>query len=123
MDLKDWITGPQLVGAIMIIVGLISYFFPPKKINPWYGFRTASSQKNQQTWDVANRFSAIYSLKAGATLLIAGILLHLLVGYMPWPDRTKTLITVISLLGSGIFTAVFLIVATEKHLDKAFKDN
>ena len=122
MNLKDWIGGPQLVGLIMITVGLISYYFPPKKINPWYGYRTPSSQKNQQTWDVANRFAAIYSIKAGAIVLIAGILLHVLSDNMPWPEKTKTLLNVVSLLGSGIFTCVFLIVATEKHLKNTFKE-
>jgi len=122
MTLANWIAGPQLVGMIFIIVGLVSYYFPPKKINDLYGYRTISSKRNQQTWDAANRFSAVYCLKAGAIVLIAGILLRLLIDNMLWPERTKTLITVISLLGSGIFTAVSLIVATEKHLDKTFKE-
>ena len=122
MTLAHWIAGPQLVGVIFIIVGLVSYYFPPKKINELYGYRTFSSKRNQQTWDAANRFSAIYSLKAGAIVLIAGVLLHLLIYTMPWPEKTKTLLTVILLLGSGIFTAVSLIVSTEKHLDKNFKE-
>ena len=122
MSIAEWSIGPQLVGVIFIIVGLVSYYFPPKKINDLYGYRTLSSKKNQQTWDAANRFSAVYSLKAGIVVLIAGILLHLLIENMPWPPKTKTLLTFVSLLGSGIFTAVSLIVATEKYLEKTFKD-
>ena len=122
MTLSNWIAGPQLIGAIFIIVGLISYYFPPKKINDLYGYRTSSSKKNQQTWDVANRFWAVYSLRAGIIVLLAGILLHLLVDIMPWPAKTKSLLTVISLLGAGIFTAVLSIVATEKHLKETFKE-
>ena len=122
MTTENWIVGPQLVGLIILIVGLISYYFPPKKINDLYGYRTASSKKNQQTWDVANRFSAIYSIKAGIVILVASLIVRVLGNIMFWPERTKTLLNIILLLGSGIFAAVFIIVATEKHLTKTFKE-
>lgn len=122
MTIENWIIGPQLVGLIIFVVGLISYYFPPKKINDLYGYRTSSSKKNQQTWDVANRFSAIYSIKVGAVILIAGVAIRFLSSVMFWPEKTKTMLNIILLLGSGIFAAVFIIVATEKHLKKTFKE-
>ena len=40
-----------------LMIGLGSWFLknPPKEINPVCGYRTAMSEKNQDTWDFANR--------------------------------------------------------------------
>ncbi len=116
----ELIVDPQLIGLIFIITGLIGYYFPPKKINDLYGYRTTASKKNQQTWDVANRFSAIYAIKAGVTILVSGLLLHFLISCMAWPEKTKVLLNVILLLASAIFSATFTLVATERHLKKTF---
>jgi uncharacterized membrane protein len=101
---------------------LITYFFPPKKINTWYGFRTPSSQKNQQTWDIANKYAALYCIKAGGILMIAGILISLLVHNLLMPEKTRQLLRIILFMGSGVFIGPLLIVATEKHIDKTFKE-
>ncbi|PJR03820.1 SdpI family protein [Avrilella dinanensis] len=47
-----------LSGIIFLIFGAIMYFFPPKKINGWYGYRTGGSMKNQKNWDFAQKYGA-----------------------------------------------------------------
>jgi len=47
-----------LSGMIFLIFGAIMYFFPPKKINGWYGYRTRGSMKNQKNWDFAQKYGA-----------------------------------------------------------------
>ena len=42
----------------LLIVSAVFRIFPPKKINRFYGYRTKSSMKNQDTWNEANRFAA-----------------------------------------------------------------
>ncbi|MBL7788333.1 MAG: SdpI family protein [Chitinophagales bacterium] len=46
-----------LVFVIFLIAGLISYCFPSKNINSYYGYRTPRSQKNQTNWDFAQKMS------------------------------------------------------------------
>jgi uncharacterized membrane protein len=65
---------PLLVVFIFVIMSVIMYFFPPKNINDFYGYRTAKSKKNQETWDFAQRYSAITMTKAGLLLMITSFL-------------------------------------------------
>ena len=44
---------PFLVCPVFIFAGLILIFYPHKKINYLYGYRTKRSMKNQKTWDCA----------------------------------------------------------------------
>lgn len=53
------------VGILFILAGAILYVFPPKKINGLYGYRTASSMKNQQKWDFAQTYSAKIMMLTG----------------------------------------------------------
>lgn len=54
------ITNPMLLGTgvIFILIGLIMYIFPPKKINGLYGYRTSSSMESQEKWDFAQKYGA-----------------------------------------------------------------
>ena len=66
---------------ILILFGLslVYKIFPPKKINVLYGYRTKRSMKNQDTWDVANRFCAnIWLLLFGIALISALIFSYVL---------------------------------------------
>ena len=46
-----------IIGPLMIVISLIFFYFPPKKINLIYGHRTTLSMKNQDTWNEANKRS------------------------------------------------------------------
>ena len=50
------------IGPLMVIISAIFFFFPPKKINHLYGHRTTMSTKNQDTWNEANKRSAMMFL-------------------------------------------------------------
>lgn len=67
-----------LVGGIFLIMGLIFKCFPPKVINSVYGYRTSFSMKTQETWDEAQRYSALSFIFCGAALLLAAVLCTLL---------------------------------------------
>ena len=55
-------------GLLFILTGLITYLFPPKKINFLYGYRTNRSMKSQESWDFAQKFSAKELMKLGFVL-------------------------------------------------------
>lgn len=118
----SWIFGPQLVGALLLIAGLIYYRFPPKHINKYYGYRMPLAMKNQQAWDEANRYSAIFLIKSSLVLIVIGIALSALFKVIIIPVKIKTILSVITFMLSGTIPAVMLMVATEKHLEKLFGD-
>ena len=53
------------VGIVFILVGLIMYAFPPKKINGLYGYRTQTSMQSQQKWDFAQTYSSKIMMLTG----------------------------------------------------------
>lgn len=100
-----------LPGSIVLIFGLIFRFFPPTKINRWYGYRTRRSMVNQNTWNVANRFSSWLLIVAG----MLGVNLGLSCKYLlaPPSDMITTIIVQIIILGA-------LIYLTERRLTQLF---
>lgn len=55
--MKSWLTVfilNMFLPALMIFIGWLMRKHPPKKINFIYGYRTAMSRKNQDTWDFAH---------------------------------------------------------------------
>jgi uncharacterized membrane protein len=61
---------PVLTGGILLVAGCIQYFFPPKKINGLYGYRTAKSMQSERHWKIAQVFSAKQLILLGTILLL-----------------------------------------------------
>lgn len=59
-----------LFGAVIIIAGIILSLFPPKKINRIYGYRTVSSMRNKENWDIANKYSSSLMIIFGIVILL-----------------------------------------------------
>ena len=75
MDFNNSLFGmPFISGIGFIIAGLITYKFPPKKINMLYGYRTSSSMKNQKQWDFAQLYSSKLMTILGFLLLLCSLL-------------------------------------------------
>ncbi|MBX2955616.1 MAG: SdpI family protein [Cyclobacteriaceae bacterium] len=45
-----------MLGPLMVVLSYIFKRFPPKKINPVYGYRTPRSMRSQEAWDCANLY-------------------------------------------------------------------
>ena len=58
-----------LTPAVMLVFGLVFRRHPPKEINGVYGYRTARSRKNQETWDFAHRTCGKLWFRLGLILL------------------------------------------------------
>ncbi|MEM0541502.1 SdpI family protein [Flavobacterium sp. j3] len=103
---------PFLIGIIFVITALISLRFPPKKINHFYGYRTANSMKNQEVWNFSQKFSSIKMMQSGLFLFaisFLGLLFHL--------NETAQLIVGITL---SFLVCIFLFFTTEKAIKKNF---
>jgi uncharacterized membrane protein len=123
MGLAGWLFGPQLIGAVVFVIGLITLCFPPKHINRYYGYRLPSAMKNQQTWKAANRYASRYMLKCGLWIFIGGALITFVFRILPMSYKLEEGLTVLLFIISGMLPAVLSIVATERYLKKTFDNN
>jgi uncharacterized membrane protein len=119
--LTTLLIGPHLIGLLYIVIGALQRFLPPKSPNRWYGYRTLSAKTNQQTWDEANRYSAIYMMRAGAIVLIMGFIVYAGTMLMHVPDSTQKIIDYAMLFGAAMGVGILSTVSTEKHLARTFK--
>jgi uncharacterized membrane protein len=104
------LAGPQLPGAILLIVALVMKYYPPKSINAMYGYRTARSMQNQRNWDEGNRYSANLMAKLGVANIALGVLLIFIL-----PGRLQFVAAIATVL-LLIVTVIVLLTATERHL-------
>ncbi|MBK0379767.1 SdpI family protein [Mucilaginibacter segetis] len=122
VPIESWFIGPQLIGAVFIVMGLIQRYYPPKHINGLYGYRMPSATKNQQTWDEANRYSGTYMYRIGWVMLVMGIIITVSLYQIPMQANLRDGINVMLLIAGSIVPCVMLIISTEKHLQNTFHD-
>jgi uncharacterized membrane protein len=87
-----------LVSIILIVMGLIFKIFPPKKINSIYGYRTVTSMKNKNSWDIAQRIGAISIILTGIINGLVGLILIILNMSNDIFELTFFLLTVVIML-------------------------
>ena len=68
-----------LIPATMFFFGRKFLSNPPKTINGGYGYRTARSVKNQQTWDFAHQVCGQVWMKVGKWMALPSVLAMLVV--------------------------------------------
>lgn len=90
---------------------------PPAEINPGYGYRTAMSSKNQETWDFAQTYMGKVWYQAGRVLLLPSAVPPLLV-----LGRDVGTVGVVGLAVCGVQLVVMLgsVLVTERALKKTF---
>ena len=121
MDYSVYLIGPHLIGVLFIVIGLVQYYLPPKKINRWYGYRTPTARSSQQAWDEGNRYSALYMMRAGFVVLILGFFVYAGMIYFNVEADILKWISYLILFGGAMGIGILSTVATEKHLRTKFK--
>ena len=108
-----------LIPGSMLLLGRSFAKKPPGEINTGYGYRTARSMRNRQTWEFAQRYSGRFCVRAGRPVLAVSLVwMALLFGRdIGTVGRLGTVLTVIQLVP---FLAV--IPATERALRREFDD-
>ena len=99
-----------LTGAVFVIMAIILKYYPPKKINPLYGYRTELSMKNQFNWDLGQKISTTKMLQGGLMM----ILLSLSGLFLNWDPLLEVLLGV----GVLILISILLYISTERELKK-----
>mgnify|MGYP001152533585 FL=1 len=109
-----------LIPGVMIGFGKEFQKNPPAEINPGYGYRTAMSSKNQDTWDFAQRCMGKVWYQAGRWLLLPSLLPLLLV-----LRQDVGTVGAVGLAVSGVQLVVMLgsILVVERALKKTFDKN
>lgn len=108
-----------LIPGSMVLLGRSFAKSPPGEINGGYGYRTARSMKNRETWEFAQRYSGRFWVRAGRPLLAASLAwMALLFG------RDIGMVGRSGLLLTGLQMIPFLAVipATEQALKRNFDD-
>lgn len=70
----NYLTSYNILGLLLILLGTLLFFFPPKKINSTYGYKTPSSMSSQKKWDCAQRYSGKLMFFHGLILSIGNLL-------------------------------------------------
>ena len=106
--------------VIMILLGMLFRKAGPKRINCVYGYRTARSMKNRDTWDYAHRYISRFSLRFGPVLLLlSAVPMLFLIG------KSEELIATIGLVIAfvGLIALFITIFNTESALKRTFDEN
>lgn len=105
------------IPIIMVIFGKSFLKAAPKEINGIYGYRTAMSMKNQETWEFAHKHFGKVWFYAGLILLPLNII-PLLFVIDKGTDLISTVGTVVCMV--DIFVMLLSIIPTERALKKNF---
>lgn len=102
---------------ILLVVGIIFYKCPPKKVNPISGYRTARAVKSVESWKEANHFAVKLTMLFSLITMAVMAGLSLLLGDSDGGTAVAVLISPLLC----IFAMIMVVVFTEKHLKKMFK--
>ena len=104
---------PIMILVVFSAGGLILYFFPPKKINSIYGYRTPRSMKNQSNWDFAQKLGGKFMLIFGFIIF----LIQITVGYFI-TGYTRDQSIVLPIQGAIlVLLPVIMLLVCEKQLE------
>tara|TARA_B100000780_G_C20883841_1_gene351662 strand:+ start:192 stop:551 length:360 start_codon:yes stop_codon:yes gene_type:complete len=99
------------VNGLIFFISIIFYFFPPKKINSIYGYRTQRTMHNNDIWNFANGSFSVILLKYTGISFIAALVLTFL---------NPILMNSWFSMAFMIFTLLIAVISTEKELNEKF---
>jgi hypothetical protein len=111
-----YLAGPQLIGILFVILGLIQKILPPKTINNWYGYRTTLARSSQEMWDEGNKYSADFMIRAGSLVFFAGLMIKSVMLLLRADADMQKAVGYLIMFGGAIGIGVLMTVVTEKHL-------
>lgn len=64
---------PAVTGLIFVLMSLLLFKKPPKKINQLYGYRTKNSMKSQEAWVFSQKYASVEFIKLGFFLIVISL--------------------------------------------------
>ena len=105
---------------IFLVVGIVFWMCPPKKINGLYGYRTTRSRKSQEAWDFAQRYSAKLITMFGLAALVVAAIAHWLQNCLCFNSDFLMLYDITIKLVLPLIVVIPPIILTELELRKRF---
>ncbi|CAM1359720.1 conserved hypothetical protein [Tenacibaculum litopenaei] len=99
------------INGLLFILSVIFYYYPPKKVNTFYGYRTPKTTKNEKIWHFANAVFGQQFVRYASITLVAALILAALQFEISWQPMGLMLLT----LGASV-------VKTEQELSKNFDE-
>ena len=109
-----------LIPVIMLVFGWIFRRQAPKKINVWYGYRSARSMKNEDTWVFAHQHIGRTWMLVGVVLLVVSVIPMIAV-YGKDVDTVSVVSLVLTVV--QLIPLIVSLIPTERALKKTFDDN
>ena len=109
-----------LIPVIMLVFGWIFRRQAPKKINVWYGYRSARSMKNEDTWVFAHQHIGRTWMLVGAVLLVVSVIP--MIAVYGKDDDTVSVVSLV-LLFVQMLPMIMSLIPTERALKKTFDEN
>lgn len=106
------------VGVGLALGGLAMLVFPPKRVNPFYGYRTSRSCKNRRNWDFAQRHCARMMIGTGIGSAIVGALAFVVFVLVGFRDATLCGACVALELGLTVSILSLTVLSTENALKR-----
>ncbi|GFD91595.1 hypothetical protein KUL156_17040 [Alteromonas sp. KUL156] len=97
------------INGLLFLFSIIFHFFPPKKINAIYGYRTNKTMKNDTIWQFANTFFTKEFMKYSAISLVAALVLAFISKELTWQPMAIMLLSL-----------AISVVKTEQEINKNF---
>ena len=106
-----------LVPVILIIGGIIMWKRCPKEINGLFGYRTAMSMKNMDTWRFAHDYCGRLWWKIGWIMIVPSIIIHI-----PFYNSSEMAVSVLGIVVMTVqcILLIALIFPVENALKKTF---
>jgi uncharacterized membrane protein len=106
---------PQLIlSLVFVLAGLVMAKYPPKKINPIYGYRTLRSMQSQEAWKYAQRISSRRMILSG----LAGLLVFIAAWMLEFSEGVHGTL----MLATLIISLAYVFYTVERNLKKKFPD-
>ena len=109
-----------LIPVIMLVFGWIFRRQAPKKINVWYGYRSARSMKNEDTWVFAHQHIGRTWMLVGAVLLVISVIP--MIAVYGKDDDTVSVVSLV-LLFVQMLPMIMSLIPTERALKRTFDEN
>ncbi|WP_435261336.1 SdpI family protein [Tenacibaculum sp. nBUS_03] len=99
------------INGLLFIFSIIFYFFPPKKINSLYGYRTNKTMKNEVIWNFANTYFTKQFLMYAGISLVASLSLVAINPQISWQPMAIMLLSL-----------AVCVIKTEQEITKNFDE-
>ena len=109
-----------LIPVIMLVFGWIFRRQAPKKINVWYGYRSARSMKNEDTWVFAHQHIGRTWMLVGVVLLVVSVIP--MIAVYGKDDDTVGVVSLV-LLFVQMLPMIMSLIPTERALKRTFDEN